>query len=287
MNAVTIGGKAWAAQMNAVWDKSRPFVWAVGGHVIVLSLLCLNWSRAPAMRAAFNADNGSMSAVEATLVTAPSPWEDTPAKSPTARSSTPPLRPKLHPHPATNDSLDHQIDQSGKNRTEDPPPSHGSNDARSQASSDQGVQLLKPAEYPSADAPQQSSEGTDDPYAEMRRQRAEAERQHQLDEMNLQRTQHQQTAMASSNVSQLPPTPPDQSVESSEIATWFTGMQQPAITSDFYGSLTFSFQLRSARCPFRDFQSSDDGSVTDAWIDCLMNPADGGTVNERNWLIEQ
>jgi hypothetical protein len=258
--------------MNTVWDKWRAFVMAVGGHAIVLALLCLDWSRASALRASSDVNKGAVPAVEATLVTAPLSSEIVSVTSPPAPSATPPLPTNMQQRPIMRDTPRHEVSQSSNAQIADPPPPPGLNDVRSQAESDQQVAPPEVTASPVADATQQTTEEADDPYAEMRRQRAEVERQHLVDEMNLQRMQDQQTVIASSNLPQVPPAPPNPFVESREAAYWSTRLQPSAITPDLNG-WTFSSGLPSTRCPFTGFQSVNDGRIAAAWIDCLMNPA--------------
>ncbi len=269
--------------MKGFWNKARPFVLSFGLHVFVLALLCLGFAQTQPRKAA----GDEAPAVEATLVTAPSQPASRPAEpvqaQPKAQPSPPSPLPKPQPQPqpiASRPPLPKTAAEDKPNPipavqkpAAPPEPQPDIQPDPPQDESDLHREFLPTrTDATSADA-QPAAEpppDTSDPYAEMRRQRAEAERQYQIHEQNILQMQDQQAQRARvfMPVATVAPMFPvagngarNQHLPDPLSATLEFGVD---------GSWTPDGSLQLTTCSAGDLQPVDGDAFTTVWTDCQV-----------------
>ena len=125
-----------------------------------------------------------------------------------------------------------------------------------------------PSSQPQQDgenSPNLAQQQTDasDPYAEMRRLRAEAERQHQLDEQNI----HQS---ATAGMPPIPVAPAIAPADNHPTHPWIVDPPATTIPFDFSGAWALGNDTQSMRCLPGAFQRTLGDSISMDWIDCLL-----------------
>jgi hypothetical protein len=261
--------------MNTLWGRSRPFVWAIGGHVVVLVLLCLDWQQAPSWAAASRSDDaGSVSAVEATLVSVPLPAVAKPVAPQVAPTPLPapqptpivPPPPAIPAAPVARPAPIAKVDVATQAAAPQAPPA-----AQSPASSESSRPQSDDDGKSTAEAPPPPAD-SDDPYAEMRRQRAEQERAHQVEEQ-------QRRDALESEVRSLPqpPAPAAPPVSKQAIVPTLEDFAvdpfvavDPASTDN---PLAGPSGLPSITCSLDGPVHFFNGAVTNRWLNCLFDAA--------------
>ena len=159
--------------MKKIWDWIIPYVFAVGGHVLLLGLLFLSFSQQqrPAHRGV--ADGGSM--VEATLVSALPQSATVPAEPTRVQPppSTPqPQQPLASPAPAPEPDTATQNDKPSPPEKIAAQPGPQESDAHRDLVHNESAAQASPPDQgnPQGLAQAEPADATD-PYAEMRRQR--------------------------------------------------------------------------------------------------------------------
>jgi len=255
---------------HRTWDKTRPFVLSVGGHVLLLALLYVSFlreSQPPPGRA-------GASAVEATLVSASLQAEIDQAESP------PPPQPPLQPEPpsVTSPAPSEKPADVRPDAVQRAPKQVGARHQPQESDAVPKPALIEPPSQPQQDvanSPGVAQEEPDasDPYAEMRRQRAEAERRHQLEEQAItQAAARAQNAQANGQPTAGAP---------AQQMVGHGGMDQLlGVLPDHSGNLfamdgypTADDVLRPQRCQPAAFQQRGGNAITTDWIECLFDTA--------------
>jgi hypothetical protein len=270
--------------MKQAWMRARPYVWSFGGHAVLIGLLVFGWSRHPSMPASHgSAPSESIRAIDASLVAAPVAAPEKPPEPPkavpaqakaSAQAEPQPARAEApsvsvpSPHVATDiaDSTDpRDVDRPRESPTGQPldavaqtAPSTSPSDAVRSAP----TLPTSPALAPASDTPTPSESPDDDPYAEMRRQRAEAELRYQLSVMATRGgTAREPGARAN---------PAANAEDNRPLATASVAFPgAPGVLSlDDFRQATGNTFASHARCPAHRF-----GDATTGSIDCTIDEA--------------
>jgi hypothetical protein len=257
---------------QSLWDTTRPYVFAVGGHLLLLGLLFLGFLRQPQVVHETPAAGPSM--VEATLVSG-SPQTAIASGEPLHLQPTPvapkPSEPQASPIPAPKQYAASQKETAPnpEKAAEQPgPPKSVAHQDQQQV--DLSAQASRQDNTNPQGLAQQESADATDPFAEMRRQRAEAERRHQQEEEDIrqadeQRAQAAQAAMRGRAVApagaQVGNGGADQRIQSplavadpSDIARDWAPADLPQLT----------------RCPIGAFRQGSGDVIPIGWVDCLL-----------------
>jgi len=183
--------------------RSQAFLWAIGGHIVLLFVLFHIWTRKPAHEAKPAAP--PVSVIEATLTAAPPSPQGVPTSTPPRITpSSPAANVSASASDEVREALPQLADQTETVHPaqQQPAPASGGIEADHQAMSLESAQV----------APSQSgtgkAESTDDPYAEMRRQRAEAEHRYQVQQQSGHAHEASDYPPSSALTPDLAPTPP-------------------------------------------------------------------------------
>ena len=245
--------------METTWDKTRSIVFAIGVHVLALTLLCLGF-----MRESQQQITGSqVSIIEASLVSAP-------PQSESRSAQLMPQQPKLvalrvqPPHRVEQARAREQVAEHFEQQDSDAHPNQVLIDRpKQQQQQDDG--------YPQHLAQQQSDPL--DMLREMREQRAEQEHERQLTAQGSDGPQVQRALNAQVGGPNTFPVLANQLAEN--------GIADQGYLDPF--SMTFQFNLGAdgtsddgrqlMNCPVSAFQQRKEDMIPLNWIDCLLNPA--------------
>ncbi|HTA64998.1 MAG TPA: hypothetical protein VK753_05795 [Xanthomonadaceae bacterium] len=275
--------------MTTAWAKSRALAYAISGHAVLLGLLCMGWMRSEFLPTGGVHDGSSIPAVEATLVAASSQPDTTtsatqqaeppPVAKPTAVVSEqapqslqpePALAAPTPPLPATDaaDPVDAKpiadpVVPSAPPRFDDvhepvaiaPPSSsqHGAPDSSADAS--------PPASEPG------------DPYAQMRRERAEAERRYQLEQQGAQQQSDRRVPDDPANAQPTFFAPAAMTPYSPASQFWPADLQSPLMQIEVGGDWRAGNGLPSNGCLLGGFQSRNMDGLAEDWFACFVGGA--------------
>lgn len=242
--------------MESCWNRIRPFVLSFGMHAAVLLLLVADFSQRPVAHA--HAERGTL--INASLVAWPPvasgvagarPPELHAAPTPQTAAVKPPAKAAPKPQKAT--------------------PSEQASAAKQEQPATQQTQDVASANV--ALNPDQ-----DDPYAQMRRERAEAERRYQMQQEALRRIADAHAQQAQASV----PTP----TAATDASAASTSLPFGSMDSDQGGANAFLAGLQFnaggaamlaqgqpwAQCQADAATAGNDGADALAWMDCLLDP---------------
>ena len=254
------------------WDKTRPFVLAIGLHALVLGLLCVSFLRqsqpAPGQT--------GVSLVEATLVSAPLQTEIEQAESPPqppAQPQQPPPQPEPPSVTPQAPSLKQpEVGPDAQRPAAEPVAEQHQPQVPDAEPKQVAVEPPSQPKQASENSPSLAQQQPDasDPYAEMRRQRAEAEHQHQLEEQALTQSEEARARYAQANVQRAPVAPARQMAGNGGVSPDPDRTANPFAVDS---ATSADDVLRPQRCrPIAARQQGNDAVMT-GWIDCLLDAA--------------
>lgn len=255
--------------METAWDKTRAIGFAVGMHVLVLTLLCLGFMRESPQQ--ITGADGSI--IEASLVDVPLQSDSRPADSMPKSSQQPKLIAlRVPPHSIVNQVEERQAKEQAAEHSEqqdsDVHPNQALIDPSRQQQPDDG--------YPQHLAQQQSD--PQDLLQEMRKQRAEQEHQRQLMALDSDAPQVQHAQADGSNTL---PVLAHQLVENGIADQRFLDPFSTLIEFNLGADGIPDEGRQLMNCPVAAFQRRKDDMFPMDWIDCLLNPAKYHLAGQR------
>ena len=247
--------------METTWDKTRAIGFAVGMHVLVLTLLCLGFMRESQQQIT----RTHVSIIEASLVSAP-------PQSKSRLADLMPRQPKLVALRVPPPSIVNQVkERQAKEQSAEHSEPQDSDVLPNQALIDPSRQQQPDDGYPQHLAQQHSD--PQDLLQEMRKQRAEQERQRQLTAQGRDAQQDQRIQHAQVGGPDTLPVPAYLLAEN--------GITDQRFLDPFSTSIQFNLGAdgipdegrQLMNCPVAAFQQHRGDMIPMDWIDCLLNSA--------------